>query len=124
MSAEVNHAKKIVVEEAAQLADELQNGNGGDLSTQGRAIGLIVKMITPLYEADFVTTQECGKLREDLRGEFIPGVLTEFKEAGSTLKFAGVELSGKPVTALLLKAMGLVPFCVLFFMMGKLLKWW
>lgn len=54
-----NYAKQIVLEEAGHLAKSLQNGKSGDPETQGRAIGLLVKMITPLYEADFVTKQEC-----------------------------------------------------------------
>jgi hypothetical protein len=63
----INHAKKIVIDEAEQLSKELQNGHSGDPHTQGRAIALIVKMITPLYTADFVTKEECFAQHDVLR---------------------------------------------------------
>lgn len=61
-----SNAKEIVIEEAKELAGKLQNGKAGDPETQGRAIGLLVKMVTPLYAADFVTSEDCRKSHERL----------------------------------------------------------
>lgn len=62
----MNHAKKIVMDEAEEYAKQLQNGKAGDPHTQGRAIALIVKMICPMYAADFVTMEECKRQHDSM----------------------------------------------------------
>ena len=109
-----NHAKKIVIEQAIGLADKLQNGNAGCAETQGKAIGLLVKMITPLYEAEFVTTQECINR------------LNRFKrqKKSTRIKIGPVEVEGPLTTAMILHVLPVICYGLLIFMVGKSQSWW
>ena len=108
----INHAKKIVVDEAESLAKELQNGHAGDPHYQGRAIALIVKMITPLYVADFVTKDECLKQHDVLR-------------AGKVVKLKAGPFcfEGSISPALVLVGSIAVTAVILLFVAGKLKGW-
>lgn len=112
MAGGVNHAKQIVVEEATQLAQDLQNGHAGDPHTQGRAIGLIVKMITPLYEADFVTVEDCRKQHE-------PKTNNQIK-----LKAGPFGFEGALTPSLVLVGMFVAGVGGLGFVIGKAQGWW
>jgi hypothetical protein len=109
-----NHAKQIVMDEAARLADKLQNGNAGCMETQGRAIGLLVKMITPLYTAEFVTAQECRESRAKIKS--VKGI--------SRIKIGPVEIEGQVTKALLAHSIPLICCGLVIFMAGKLQNWW
>jgi len=84
MAGGINHAKKIVIDEAKELADDLSNGNGSDPKKQGQAIALIVKMLTPMYEADFVTKEDCAiqheLLKKDIESKSEVGNLGDITE--------------------------------------------
>ena len=133
----VNHAKKIVIDEATSLADQLQNGGAGDTHLQGKAIGLMVKMITPLYEADFVTTQSCAAIRMECREEASKihdkittdvieqcSKLSPIKTTKAVMKLGPLELQGTvvPIAAILLVLV--LPTAAVTFIMGKSQGWW
>lgn len=108
-----NHAKRIVIEEAECLADKLQNGNAGCLETQGRAIALLVKMITPLYSAEFITVEECQKNHQG-------------KERLRTtkIKVGPVSVEGPITVALITNSIPLICLGIVFFILGKGQGWW
>ena len=106
-----NHAKQIVLDEAAGLAKDLQNGGAGDAETQGRAIALLVKMISPLYSADFVTQDICRKQHE---------ALTLSKK--SKIKLGPIEFEGCVNPTQFLITMGVLSGFV--FVIGKVQNWW
>ena len=108
-----NHAKQIVIEEAECLAKKLQNGNAGCAQTQGRAIALLVKMITPLYEAEFVTIEQCNKVHRTSK-------VAKF----TRLKIGPVEIEGRATTALILNSIPLICCIGMFFVIGKTQGWW
>jgi hypothetical protein len=108
----VNHAKQIVVDEATQLANDLQNGHAGDPHTQGRAIGLLVKMITPMYTADFVTVEECRK-------QHAPKPANQIK-----LKAGPFGFEGDLTPSLMLCGVVFGCFGGLLFIIGKTQGWW
>ena len=111
----INHAKKIVIDEAACLAEKLQNGKSNCVETQGKAIALIVKMLTPLYEADFVTVEQCRKTHENLKKEESEsGELTE-------LAVGPMHIKGKINVAYLLIFLCLAGVV---FAIGKTEGWW
>ena len=109
-----NHAKQIVIDEATCLADKLQNGNAGCKETQGRAIALLVKMITPLYQAEFVTVQEC----RIEHAKFLKVKKT------TRIKLGPFEVEGAFTTALLVNCIPLICCVATVFMAGKMQKWW
>ncbi len=117
MSGGNNSAKEIVIEEAESLASDLQNGHSGDPHTQGRAIGLLVKMITPMYRASFMTEDKCEEIRKQ----------TAEKGKGSKrtrIKIGPVVLEGAISNAILAN---IVPLCcigVTVFVLGKMENWW
>lgn len=103
-----NHAKRIVMDEAARLAHKLQNGSAGCPETQGEAVGLLVKMITPLYEAEFMTVEECERVHKKPKG------ITK-------LKFGPFSIEG------MLTPTVIVPIaCNVFwvFALGRIQSWW
>lgn len=116
-----NHAKRIVIDEAESLAQELQNGHAGCAKTQGRAIALIVKMISPLYEAEFVTTEECrishDKLIEDCHGKRGINKITK-------LKIGPIQVEGPIITTILMNSVPLICCGILAYMLGKTQHWW
>lgn len=79
----VNHAKKIVIDEANCLVDKLKNGGSNKIETQNEALGLIVKMITPLYAAEFVTIEELEKC-QDKHKVIIDGKVNKDNKDGVT----------------------------------------
>jgi hypothetical protein len=134
----VNHAKKIVIDEAEGLADQLQNGAAGDTQVQGKAIGLIVKMITPLYEADFVTVETCAATRSQCN-ESIISKIDEAIENGklrteelidpknmskAALKLGPLELKGGVVPMASILVAFLSPVAGMVFLIGKFEGWW
>ncbi len=109
-----NHAKQIVIDEATRLADKLQDGSAGCAETQGKAVALLVKMITPLYEADFVTVEECERVHRSPNGS----------KKITRLKIGPVEVEG-PLTAAILVNIAPIACCALcFFTLGKVQNWW
>jgi hypothetical protein len=134
----VNHAKQIVIEEATDLAEQLQNGGAGDTQIQGKAIGLMVKMITPLYQADFVTVEVCAATRsqcnqsildkideavqkDEIRSE---NLLNPAGAAKTCLKLGPLELKGAVVPIAVVLAILLVPTVSVIFITGKIEGWW
>ena len=109
-----NHAKQIVIGEANKLVADLQNGHAGDLEVHGRAIGLIVQMVTPLYEAEFVTVQECREVHKTTKKE---GKITK-------LKFGPLQFEGQITTALLLNILPFACCGFLFYILGRVQNWW
>ncbi len=106
-----NHAKRIVIDEATRLADKLQNGSAGCTETQGKAIALLVKMITPLYEAEFMTVEECERVHRDAKGN----------KSITKLKFGPFSIEG------FLNPSVIVPIacCALcLFTLGRVQNWW
>lgn len=110
-----NHAKQIVIDEAKSLADDLQNGHAGDPHTQGKAIALIVKMITPLYQASFMTTEECRLTRKEV------GVKSH---KTSKIKIGPVQIEGPVVGVLLSHFIPVACCCIAMYAVGKLQNWW
>lgn len=111
MSDGINHAKKIVIGEAETMAKKLSNGSAGDSAIQGRAIALLVKMITPLYEASFVTKQDCEKMHSK-----------EISKKITKLKVGPIEIEGHLTTALVIGI--LPPIYMAAFLCGKAKNWW
>jgi hypothetical protein len=103
-----NDAKQIVMNEATKLAASLQNGKSGDPETQGRAIGLLVQMVKPLYAADFVTQQECIKSHEALVKSMAASRRTEAKRVKLNAGPFGFEGDLTPIITLALIAVGSV----------------
>ncbi len=109
-----NHAKQIVIDEATRLADKLQNGGAGCAETQGKAVALLVKMITPLYEAEFMTVEECERVHQKSTGS----------KKITRLKIGPVEVEG-PLTSAILVNIAPIACCVLcVFTLGKVQNWW
>ena len=109
-----NHAKKIVIDEATCLADKLQNGNAACSKTQGKAIALLVKMITPLYEAEFMTVDECKRVHRNGNG----------KKPITRLKIGTVEIEGTITTAIIANFMPLLCCGMCVYVVGKIQNWW
>ena len=113
MAGGVNHAKKIVIDQANDLADKLENGKSDCVETQGKAIALIVKMLSPLYEAEFVTIEECKKQHENFR-----------KEKAMKIKIGPVGLEGNLPPIIILCLVLMSCFGSLIFVIGKTQSWW
>ena len=109
MAGGINHAKQIVIDEATCLAEKLQNGKSGCVETQGKAISLIVKMITPMYMNEFITVQECE---------------SKCKIGTTKIKIGAFSIEGKLSAAMVASVAPLVccGFCV--YMLGKAESWW
>ena len=109
-----NHAKQIVIDEATRLADKLQNDKAGCAETQGKAVALLVKMITPLYEAEFMTVEECERVHRSSNGS----------KKITRLKIGPVEVEG-PLTSAILVNIAPIACCALcVFTLGKVQNWW
>ncbi len=110
-----NHAKQIIIDQATSLAEKLQNGDSSCLKTQGRAIGLLVLMITPLYKAEFVTVDECKQSHDKM--------LTNKKKI-TKIKIGPIVIEGPLTTTILLQS-GPILFCgIVVFLVGKIQSWW
>ena len=109
-----NHAKKIVIDEATRLADKLQDDSAGCPETQGKAVALLVKMITPLYEAEFMTVEECGRIHGKSKGS----------KKLTRIKIGPVELEGPLTTAILVNIAPVACCALCFFTLGKVQNWW
>ncbi len=109
-----NHAKKIVIDQATCLADKLQNGSAGCAETQGKAIGLLVKMITPLYEAEFVTTKDCETKHKERKG----------MKTLTKIKIGPIQVEGALTTAMMLHSLPVIGCGLIIFMVGKVQNWW
>lgn len=111
-----NHAKQIVIDEATRLADKLQNDKAGCAETQGKAVALLVKMITPLYEAEFMTVEECERVHQNSNGSK--------KIARLKLKIGPIQVEG-PLTSAILVHIAPIACCILcVFTLGKVQNWW
>jgi hypothetical protein len=73
-----NHAKQIVLKEAEELSKQLKNGNADNSQVQGKAIALLVDMISPIYMADLVTVEDCRKKHATLSKNNKNNNVTEF----------------------------------------------
>lgn len=116
MAGGINHAKKIVIDEATCLADKLQNGNSGCRETQGKAIGLLVKMITPLYIAEFVTVEDCEEKHKVFMSQKTPSV--------TKIKIGPVSVEGPITSALLTSCVPIACLCGVIYMVGVVQNWW
>jgi len=137
-----NHAKQIVLGQAKELADKLFNGNAGDTQIQGQAIGLVIQMITPLYEADFMTESGCAMIRLHCEQhqkashdkiinkiEQIAAIREEkeaetTKYAGATLKLGPLSLKGPVVPIFIILSVLLTPTAAIMYILGRLQSWW
>ena len=108
-----NHAKKIVIKRAKTLTADLSNGSAGNVKKQGEALGLIVEMITPLYEAEFVTADECKEKQNKVT-----------KHRSSRIKLGPFEFEGQISTTLIQKAPSILCLVGVGFMVGDKLGWW
>lgn len=111
-----NHAKRIVIDEATKLAEKLENGDSGCVKTQGRAISLLIKMITPLYMAEFVTIKECQEMHD--KSKKVKAVRI------TRLKIGPVQIEGPIIATLLANSMPFACCGALVFIIGKLQNWW
>lgn len=109
-----NHAKQIVIDEATCLAEKLQNGNAGCAETQGRAVALLVKMVTPLYAAEFMTVEECKSVHQNGNP----------RKKLTRLKIGPVEVEGPLTSAILVNIAPIVCCAACFFALGKMQNWW
>lgn len=109
-----NHAKQIVIDEATCLADKLQNGDAGCAETQGKAVALLVKMITPLYQAEFMTVGECERVHQSNNG----------RKKSTRLKIGPVEIEGTITTAILVNIVPIACCVMCIFAVGKSQNWW
>ena len=105
MAGGVNHAKQTVLKQAGCLIAKLNNGSAGCPATQGNAMALILEMVTPLYENEFVTVEACDKKCKT-------GIF-------STLKIGSVSIKA-PITFIAI----LIPYAGMFFVLGKAEGWW
>lgn len=129
----VHHAKLAVVKRADDLAKKLQNGSAEDQQTQGEAVGLLVEMITPLYVANLVTTEECAEIRQkrDKRCvshleemKTIVGSMKPADDPVSTMTIGKFKLTGKFVPYAFVLLIILFPYIVNTIRMIKDFKGW
>lgn len=113
----VDAAKKIVIDEATDLVKQLQNGSAGDSHTQGKAIGLLVKMIIPLFAADFMTKKDCSERLEGICS-------AERKNKLTRIKIGPVVLEGAISILLMQNMLPLLGVSIAVFVLGKLQLWW
>ena len=114
MSGGNNSAKEMVIKEAERLADDLQNGSAGDQQTLGRATSHIIKMIVPMYRAEFVTVDDCKKNRSK-----------EAKISGtSKIKIGNISLEGPIVSRIMPNSGVIVCVILVAYMVGKTEGWW
>jgi hypothetical protein len=113
MAGGVNHAKQIVLDEAADLVSQLQNGCAEDQHTQGRATALLLKMMSPLYAAEFVTIEDCQKQHKEIE---------QGKKVNIKLGPIAFEGNFNPTVFLSLAFLGV--FGAFFFAIGKMERWW
>jgi len=109
-----NHAKRIVIDEAERLANKLQNGGAGCTETQGEAVALLVKMITPLYEAEFMTVEACERVHRKTKGS----------KKITRLKIGPFEIEGPMTTAILVNIAPVACCTLCFFALGRMQNWW
>lgn len=107
-----NHAKQIVIEQAESLSADLQNGHEGDLGKMGRLLALQTKMITPMYEADFVTMEDCAKNHKG-NGDGI-----------TKIRVGPISIEGKLSTALIQSGCTIMCCVGVIFAIGKAESWW
>ncbi len=112
MAGGINHAKQIVIDEATCLAEKLQNGESGCAVTQGKAISLIVKMITPLYMNEFMTVEECENRHNTKRTSL------------TKIRIGPLSIEGRLSSAMVASIPSIMccGFCV--FILGKSEGWW
>ncbi len=119
MSGGINHAKQIVIDEAKCLADKLQNGSAGCAQTQGKAIALLVKMVIPMFSAEFITVGDCEECKEKRSN------IKTSKNLNSTkLKVGPITIEGPITSALIVSLTPLLCLGGVIFMAGKMQSWW
>ena len=109
------------------LAEKLQNGGADCLKTQGKAIALLVKMITPLYEAEFITVDQFVKREAELRNElFKKRTPQQIKQDSAVmkLKVGPVEIAGGNTASACLSIFLLSPLVIFVYMVGRVQNWW
>jgi len=110
-----NHAKKIVIEQAEALGAKLEANGAKCVETQGQAIGLLIKMVTTMYAADFVTIEDCIKRHDK-------NVKEENKL--SRIKMGPVELEGRFGPVAILCIINFIFMGSIIFVVGKTEQWW
>lgn len=135
MSHGSNNAKQIVIDEAMELAEALQNGSAGDSKVQGKAISLLVRMLTPIYKADLVTIQECEHARKRCHDSVLETIEERhqtpqeiaYKAANSKakmhMKLGPIEFSGGIVPVAFVIIAWMSPFIGTFYVLGKVENW-
>lgn len=109
-----NHAKQLVIKQARILTEDLQNGGAGDQHKQGQAVGLLLEMLTPIYEAEFVTVKEC----EDIHAKQVK------VPKATKIKLGPFQIEGNITAALLINCFPIICCVALFIALGKSLSWW
>lgn len=109
-----NHAKQLVIKQARILTEDLQNGGAGDQHKQGQAVGLLLEMLTPIYEAEFVTVKECGEMHAKQVKVSVP----------TKIKLGPFQIEGNITAALLMNSFPILCCGGMFFALGKSLGWW
>lgn len=137
-----NDARQIVLEkvedyanDAKEVVEHLQNGGSGDLKIISKAIVLLVKsstltnrIVTQLYSSDFVTLDTCQEQHKQLlsmvQGNTDDNLQNIKRNRPSKIKIGSVEIEGAFTTTALLVITVLITFSGMFFLMGKVSKWW
>lgn len=117
MAGGINHAKKIVLDEACGLAKKLENGHAGNSETQGQAIALLVKMISPLYAAEFVTMEECRRQHTLLRKK-------DPDRKPMRINLGPLKLEGNFSPVVLMALFMVIGIGCLIYALGKSEAWW
>jgi len=120
MTTEMQDAKDIVIKQAQELADILKNGNAADLNTHGKAIGLIIDMVCPIFNANLVTLEDCKRNQEECRIHNI-ALNKEVSDGITDLSVGPVHIKGR-VNALMVMVIILTAGVV--FAIGKSENWW
>lgn len=136
-----NHAKQTVLKmvkdienDSKKIVDDLQNGKSGDSHTISKAIALLIKsdsltkqMITPLFEAEFVTIEDCKAAQKECRliQEGMKLIKKEGKEGEegeiTELSIGPMHIKGKldaMIVGMIILAVGVG------FVIGKTEGWW
>lgn len=67
MAGGINHAKQIVIDEATDLVKKLNEEGLDDPKVNVQATSLILRMITPMFAAEFVTVDDCKQKHKSMR---------------------------------------------------------
>lgn len=139
---ERDDARQIVLEkvedyaaDAVKIIEHLQNGGSGDLVTISKAVVLLVKsttltnrIVTQLYSSDFVMLDTCKEQHQQLlnivQGNTDVNLRNTKNNQPAKIKIGSLEIEGIFTTTALLVVTILATFSGMFFLIGKVSKWW